>query len=118
MSENSALLIKPRDYSDICKLQEPGVLEQFFDEPKPFIVETVMGALAEGLKGWPVVTGRIVLAILKGRLFQQTSWEFKRLREAGRIAADFSEKPNGFQTWVDLIESSMRNLQMLFGWRH
>jgi hypothetical protein len=88
MADNSTLLIPPRDYSDICKLQEPGVLEQFFDEPLPFIVETVTGVLADGLKGWPLVAGRIVQGLLKGRLFQQTAWELKRLREAGRIPAD------------------------------
>jgi len=103
MADNSTLLIPPRDYSDICKLQEPGALEQFFDEPLPFIVETVTGALADGLKGWPLVAGRIVQGLLKGSLFQQTAWELKRLREAGRIPADFADKPNGFATWVELM---------------
>jgi hypothetical protein len=50
-----------------------------------------------------VAGGRIVQALLKGRLFKQWASEFKKLREAGRIPDDFAEKPYGFQTWVELM---------------
>jgi hypothetical protein len=41
--------------------------------------------------------------MLKGRLFQQFSREVKKLREAGKIAADFAESKYGGQTWVELL---------------
>jgi hypothetical protein len=103
MGEDSALITKPRDYSDIIKLQEPGVLEDFFDEPLPYFVATVSGALAAGKAGWFLAGGRIVQGMLKGRLFEQWSKEVKKLREAGRIPEDFADKKYGFQTWVELM---------------
>jgi hypothetical protein len=103
MTDESAMIVKPHDYSDIIKLQEPGVLEDFFDEPLPYFVATVSGALAAGKSGWFLAGGRIVQAMLKGRLLQQWSKEVKKLRETGRIPDDFADKKYGFQTWVELM---------------
>src|SRR5208337_106584 len=101
MTDESALITKPRDYSNIVKLQDPDVLEDFFKEPLPFIVATVTGALAAGKSGWILSSGRMVQAMLKGRLFEQWSKEVKKLQEAGRIPDDFADEKNryGFQTW-------------------
>lgn len=98
-----SLIVKPRDYSDIIQLQEPGVLEEFFDKPLPFIAETITGALAAGKVGWFLASGRIVQGMLKGRLFQQFSKEVKKLRESGKIEKDFAESKYGCQTWVELM---------------
>jgi len=105
MTDESALITKPRDYSNIVKLQDPDVLEDFFKEPLPFIVATVTGALAAGKSGWILSSGRMVQAMLKGRLFEQWSKEVKKLQEAGRIPDDFADEKNryGFQTWVELM---------------
>jgi hypothetical protein len=103
MADDSALITKPRDYSDIAKLQEPGVLEEFFDKPLPFIVATVIGALAAGKAGWLLAGGRIVQGMLKGKLFQQFSQEVKKLQEAGKIEDNFAETKYGGQTWVELM---------------
>jgi hypothetical protein len=103
MDDEPALIARPRDYSDIIKLQEPGSLEDFFNEPLPFIVATVTGALAAGKPGWILSSGRLVQAMLKGRLFEQWSREVKRFQEAGRIPDNFADKKYGFQTWVELM---------------
>jgi hypothetical protein len=105
MTDESALIVKPRDYSDIIKLQEPGALEDFFNEPLPFIVATVTGALAAGKSEWILASGRLVQAMLKGRPCQQWSKEVKKLQEAGRIPEDFADEKYmyGFQTWVELM---------------
>jgi hypothetical protein len=105
MTKDSALIMKPRDYSDIIKLQDPGILEDFFNEPLPYFVATVSGALAAGKSGWILSSGRLVQAMLKGRLFEQWSKEVKKLQEAGHIPEDFADKKYkyGFQTWVELM---------------
>ncbi len=103
MADESTLITRPRDYSEITKLQEPGALEDFFDKPLPFIVATVTGALAAGKAGWFLSGGRLVQAMLKGRLFEQWSKEVKKFQEAGRIPDDFADKKYGFQTWVELM---------------
>lgn len=104
MSEELSLVTKRRDYSDIVKLQDAGVFEDFIAEPLTFIAETITGALGDGTKGAMMSGGRIVQALLKGRHFQQFSRELKRLRKAGKIPDDFAEKRYGFQTWVELMK--------------
>jgi len=101
---NDSYIVKRRDYSDIAKLQDPGIFEEFLDQPLTFIAETITGALSIGAKGSMVAGGRIVQALLKGMLFKQWAAEFKKLWEAGRIPDDFAEKPYGFQTWVELMK--------------
>ena len=64
---------------------------------------TVTGALAAGKSGWILSSGRLVQAMLKGRLFEQWSKEVKRFQEAGRIPDNFADTKYGFQTWVELM---------------
>jgi hypothetical protein len=103
MSDEGSLIVRPRDYSDICKLGDPSVLEQFLDEPATLIAETITGAFATGKTGLIVAGGRIVQGLLKGQDFKQFGREFRALRDAGKIPDDFAEKKYGFQTWVELM---------------
>lgn len=103
MDDQCSLVRRPRDYSDIAKLEDSGVLEDFLNEPLSFIAETITGALAVGKNGVMVAGGRIVQALLKGQLFKQWSREFRALRDAWKIADDFAESKYGFQTWVELM---------------
>jgi hypothetical protein len=102
-NQNTSIVQIPRDYSDIAALQDPSVLEEFLEQPLTFIAETITGAISEGKKGMFVAGGRIVQALLKGRLFDQFAKEFKAAREKGKLADDFAEKKFGFQTWVELM---------------
>lgn len=100
---NLSIVQTPRDSFDIVKLEDPRFLESFLDEPATFIAETITGALATGPKGMLASGGRIVHALLKGRLFIQWGEEFKTLRDGGRLKEDFAETKYGFQTWVELM---------------
>jgi hypothetical protein len=100
---NLSIVQSPRASFDIVKLEDPRFLESFLDEPATFIAETITGALATGPKGMLASGGRIVHALLKGRLFIQWGEEFKTLRDAGRLKEDFAETKYGFQTWVELM---------------
>src|SRR5580698_9707952 len=103
MGDQNNIILKPRDYSDIIKLEDPRILEEFLDEPATFIAETITGALATGKSGVMASGGRIVQALLKGQHFKQFSQELRAFREKGIIPADFAEKKYGFQTWVELM---------------
>jgi hypothetical protein len=103
MKDEESLILSPRDYSNIAKLEDPRVLEDFLDEPLTYIAETITGALAVGKTGVMVAGGRIVQALLKGQLFTQWNKEFRALRDAGKIPDDFAEKKYAFQTWVELM---------------
>lgn len=101
--DQGSLIQRPRAYSDIIKLEDPRILEEFLDEPATFIAETITGALATGKFGVMAAGGRIVQALLKGQHFKQWAKEFRTLREKGKIPDDFAEKKYGFQTWVELM---------------
>jgi|GEM_PF-866767 len=100
MAEELSIVTPERDYSDIVHLLDPEVLG---NSSLSSIAEIVTGALAVGKAGMLVSGGRLVQALLKGRLFKQFAAEFKKLREAGKIPDDFAEKKYGFQTWVELM---------------
>ncbi len=104
MADEVSLVTKRRDYSDIVKLQEPEILEEFLEQPLSYIPETITGALAVGSRGVFAAGGRIVQGLLKGKHLQQFAAEFKKLRETGRIPDDFADRRYGFQTWVELMK--------------
>jgi hypothetical protein len=101
--DNLSIVQSPRDHFDIIKLEDPRFLETFLDQPLTFIAETITGALATGPRGMLASGSRIVHALLKGRLFIQWGYEFKTLRDAGRLKEDFADTKYGFQTWVELM---------------
>ncbi|MFP5275484.1 MAG: hypothetical protein ACLGPM_00090 [Acidobacteriota bacterium] len=108
MAEDTSIVTKPRDYSDVAKfdlakLHDPAELQALLDSPATYIAEAVTGALAVGKTGTTAAAGRIVQGILKGRAFKQFGAEFKKLRDAGKIPDDFAERKYGFQTWVELM---------------
>jgi len=103
VSEETTIVQRPRNYSDIAHLSDPDTFEQFLTEPLTFIAETVTGFLGEGKKGFMVSGGRLAQAVFKGRVYQQFAWEVKNAREKGRISEDFADKKYGFTTWVELM---------------
>ena len=100
MAEELSIVTKPRDYSDIVQLLDPDVLGK---SSFSYIAELITGYLAVGNAGMFVASGRLVQAVLKGKLFQQWGNEFKKLRDAGKIPDDFGEKRYGPKTWEELM---------------
>lgn len=47
MDDKGSLVVRRRDDSDIVKLEEPRILEEFLDEHLTFIAETMTGALGQ-----------------------------------------------------------------------
>ncbi len=109
MAEEESMVLKVREpFSDALLPQSTDELAKFMDQPLTAIAETIAGALAAGPKGWTMMAGHIVQAILKGKLYQQVSREIKKLRDEGKIPGDFAdEKKNkyGFKSWVDLLKA-------------
>ncbi|HTU50039.1 MAG TPA: hypothetical protein VMF56_05555 [Acidobacteriaceae bacterium] len=103
MPDGESLVFEPRDYANIIKLTEPGILEQFLDRPAIEIVETIMGAFQLGKSGLIASGKNLALGLLKGRMYKQFAEEFKRLRDAGKLPEDFADQKNGFYTWAELM---------------
>ena len=97
-------IISKRDYSDVVKFQDPGVIDSFLQEPATFVMEIITGLMIDGKKGALVTGSRLAQGAFKARLFQQFSIEVQRLRESGKIPEDFAEKKYGYKTWVDMLK--------------
>lgn len=103
MAEDDTYVLKPKDPDAIVKLQDPTTMEQFLEQPFSLIAEVLTGWLASGPNVWATAGCRIAQAAFKGRVFQQFARELQDLRQKGKIPDDFTEKPNGYKTWVDLL---------------
>jgi hypothetical protein len=69
--KGEGIVLKPRElFSDVILSQNKDELAKFMDQPLTAIAETITGALAAGPQAWMVMTGHIVQAVLKGKLFE------------------------------------------------
>ncbi len=91
-------------FSDSILPQNRDELAKFMDQPFSAIAEIIMGALATGSKGWPLIAGRIVQGALKGQMFQQVNRTIKDFREKGKLPENFTEQPMGAKTWTELFQ--------------
>jgi hypothetical protein len=99
---DESLILPPRDYSDIVKLQEPNVLDQFLEHPTTAALEMITGAFAGGGKGPMVSAGRIAQGLVKGQMYDVLADEIRRLREAGKLPDDLGSTKHGLHTWAEL----------------
>jgi hypothetical protein len=100
--DGQSLALPPRDYSDIVKLQEENVLDQFLLNPTTAALETITGAFAGGGKGLLVSAGRIAQGLVKGQIYDALADEIRRLREAGKLPDNLGETKHGLHTWAEL----------------
>lgn len=101
--DNRSLAIAPRNYSDIVRLQEPNVLDEFLEHPLTASLEAITGAFAGGGKGLLVSAGRIAQGLVKGRIYAQLAEELLLLRKVGRIPENLGETKYGLPTWAELM---------------
>ena len=95
-------VLPPRDYSNIVKLQQENILDQFLEHPTTAALETITGAFAGGGKGLFVSAGRIAQGLVKGQIYDVLADEIRRLREAGKLPDNLGETKRGLYTWAEL----------------
>jgi hypothetical protein len=103
MKENETHIIYPRDFGEIIKAPDTGLVADFLEQPFTLIAESITGFFASGPKEWTLSVGRIVQAPFKARLIQQTAQEIEEFRKKGRIKEDFADQKYGAKTWVELF---------------
>lgn len=99
---DESLVLPPRDYSDIVKLGQENVLDQFLQHPTTAALEVITGAFANGRKGLLVSTGRIAQGLVKGQMYDALADEIRRLRKAGKLPDNLGETKHGLHTWAEL----------------
>jgi hypothetical protein len=102
---SSSIIVKPRDYWDIAKLQDQTAWEEFLENPVTQTLEAITGAFALGVKQGPIAVGRIAQATIQGKMYKQVAEELRTLREAGRIPESLGDVKNGIYTWAELMRT-------------
>lgn len=96
-------IVKAPDAARVFETPHKEMVADFLEQPGRVIAESVTGALASGPIAWGAMAGRLVQAALKGQYFRQFAAEIEELRKKGRIADDWPDNKQGFQTWVELM---------------
>lgn len=102
--DDQSLVLPPRKDYDIVKLQEPTVLEEFLEHPLTASLEAITGAFANGSKGLMVSAGRIAQGLVRGQIYEGLAYEWRRLREAGKLPDNLGETKHGLHTWAELMK--------------
>lgn len=101
---DESLVVPPRNYADVARLQEPTILDQFLDNPTTAALEAITGAFANGGKGMIVSAGRIAQGLVKGQFYEALAEEIRTLREKGKLPDDLGKTKHGLYTWAELMK--------------
>lgn len=102
--DDQSLAVPPRKDYDIVKLQDATVLEEFLEHPLTASLEAITGAFANGGKGLMVSAGRIAQGLVRGQIYEGLAYEWRRLREAGKLPENLGEMKHGLHTWAELMK--------------
>ncbi|MGA3371649.1 MAG: hypothetical protein ABSC48_07795 [Terracidiphilus sp.] len=102
--KDESLVLKPREFYDVAKLQLESEFERFLEHPLTQAMEAFTGALALGARQLGISAGRMAQAILKGQMYEQLAEEWRGLREAGKIPDNLGETKHGLYTWAELMK--------------
>jgi hypothetical protein len=99
-------IVKPKQILELIATNSPSGWNEFLANPPAVIVEALTGFFADGnyLAIAAGAGGHILQAALQGRMLKQFAEEFRVLRKKGKIK-DPSERPSGFNSWVDLLKA-------------
>jgi hypothetical protein len=101
--DEESYLVKPHDPAEIIQLRDSAALSEFLKDPRSVIAGALIEAFSHGPSAFTQPLIKIGVASLTGRAAEQFAQEIKSFREKGKIPADWAEKPNCYQTWVELL---------------
>ncbi len=103
MSDDASYIVKRRDPAEIIQSRDSAALSEFLKDPRSIIAGVLIEGFSHGPSAFAEPLIRVGVAALTGRALEQFANEIKTLREKGKIPDDWAEKPQGFQTWVELL---------------
>jgi hypothetical protein len=93
-----------RDYADIAHLENPGVIERILSTSRTEKVAYVSALLTSGLSKYAVAGPKVAVAAMTIEALTDLGKEVSNWVEEGKIPGDFSGRPAGYQTWVELLQ--------------
>ena len=96
-------VVTDRDYADIAHLENPGVIERILSATRTETTAYVGELLRSGISRYVLAGPKVAFAAMVMEALTDLSREISAWRRAGRIPEDFSGRPSGYQTWVELL---------------
>jgi hypothetical protein len=103
LAESSYVLVA-RDYADIAHLENPGVIERVLSSSRTEKVAYVSALLTSGLSKYALAGPKVAFAAMAVEALTDFGREVSEWIRTGRLPEDFSGRPSGYQTWVELLQ--------------
>jgi hypothetical protein len=89
--------------NQLLRLDNQDQLTQFLEAPTLFIAETLTGILSAEGDSLKLASGKVVQAVLKGRLLSQLGKQIHEFRQCGKIKEDYFATHNQQSTLHELL---------------
>jgi hypothetical protein len=93
-----------RDYADIAHLENPGVIERILSGSRTEKVAYVSALLTSGLSKYALAGPKVAFAATAVEALTDFGKEVSEWIHERKIPNDFSGRPPGYQTWVELLQ--------------
>lgn len=93
-----------RDYADIVHLENPNVIERILSASRSEKVAYVSALLTSGLSRLAFAGPRVAFTAMVVEALTDLGKEVSNWMKSGKIPEDFSGRPSGYQTWVELLQ--------------
>jgi hypothetical protein len=102
-AEHSYVLVA-RDYADIAHLENPSAIERILSASRTEKVAYVSALLTSGLSKYALAGPKVAFAAAAVEALTDFGKEVSKWIKDGKIPEDFSGRPSGYQTWVELLQ--------------
>jgi hypothetical protein len=102
-AEQSYVLVA-RDYADIAHLENPSVIERILSASRTEKIAYVSALLTSGLSKYALAGPKVAFAAMAVEALTDFGQEVSRWIREGKIPEDFTGRPSGYQTWVELLQ--------------
>jgi len=99
----SNYVLADRDYADIVHLEDPSVVEKILSSTRSEATAYVTTLLSSGIPRYVVAGPKVALTAMVIEALKDLTKEVFEWKKQKRIPDDFSGRPAGYQTWVDLL---------------
>jgi len=96
-------VLSDRDYADIVHLENPNVIERILSRTRAEATDYVGKLLQSGVPRYVSSGPKVAFTAMAIEALTDLGKEVSAWIKAGRIPEDFSGRPPGYQTWVDLL---------------
>lgn len=102
-SETSYVLVA-RDYADIAHLENPSVIERVLSRSRSEKVAYVSALITSGVSRLALAGPKVAMAAMAVEALTDFGREVSAWINSGKIPEDFSARPSGYQSWVELLQ--------------